>query len=127
VLQAHAIDSAAFRRLEDRYRDWNAWTLHLPGTYYLQVVQEIFKENRLAGGQFMALGRRIDLAGLRCGLFLLAAQYDDVVAPEQVFATEHLTQRAVAKAIAPCGHLGLFMGRKVLSTAWPEIAAWLTS
>jgi len=31
----------------------------------------------------------------------------------------------VSKAAAACGHLGLFMGREVLSTVWPDVARWL--
>jgi len=124
-----AMESAPFRRLESRFRDWYAWTVNLPGTYYLQVVGQLFKENRLAAGKFVALGRRVDLSRLHCPLFLLAARDDDVVAPEQIFATEHLVDRehcTITKAIAPCGHLGLFMGRNVLSTVWPDIARWLS-
>jgi poly(3-hydroxybutyrate) depolymerase len=125
---ADAIDAAPFRRLESRFRDWYGWTVDLPGTYYLQVVAQIFKENRLATGDFVALGRRIDLSKLHCPLFLLAARDDDIVAPEQIFATQRLVgygHRPIAKAIAPCGHLGLFMGRNVLATVWPDIARWL--
>jgi poly(3-hydroxybutyrate) depolymerase len=125
---ADAIDAAPFRRLESRFRDWYAWTVDLPGTYYLQVVGQIFKENRLATGDFVALGRRIDPSKLHRPLFLLAARDDDIVAPEQIFATEHLVDHAhcsIAKTIAPCGHLGLFMGRSILSTVWPDIARWL--
>jgi poly(3-hydroxyalkanoate) synthetase len=61
-------------------------------------------------------------------LFLLAARDDDVVAPEQLFATEHLVDSrscAIEKVTAPCGHLGLFMGREILADIWPEIARWL--
>jgi poly(3-hydroxybutyrate) depolymerase len=125
---ADAMESAPFRRLESRFRDWYAWAVDLPGTYYLQVVGQLFKENRLASGEFVALGRRIDLSKLHCPLFLLAARDDDIVVPEQMFATEHLVDRkhcTITKAIAPCGHLGLFMGRNVLSRVWPEIARWL--
>src|SRR5262245_45752854 len=55
-----AIGSDAFRRLEARFHEWYAWTVDLPGTYYLQVVEQLFKENRLAGGSFEILGRPID-------------------------------------------------------------------
>jgi poly(3-hydroxyalkanoate) synthetase len=126
---AEAIDSASFRRLECRFREWYAWTVDLPGTYYLQVVGQLFKENRLATGHFLALGRRIDLSELHCPLFLLAARDDDIVAPEQLFAVERLVDCGhctIAKAVAPCGHLGLFMGRDILSTVWPNIARWLS-
>jgi poly(3-hydroxybutyrate) depolymerase len=123
-----AVGSAPFHRLESRFRDWHAWTVDLPGAYYLQVVGQLFKENRLATGHFVALGRRIDLSKLHCPMFLLAAQDDDIVAPEQIFATEHLVDYehcTIRRAIAPCRHLGLFMGRKVLSGVWPDIARWL--
>jgi len=120
--------SASFDRLECRFRDWYAWTVDLPGTYYLQVVEQLFKENRLAAGSFVALGRRIDVSRLRCPVFLLAASEDDTVVPEQVFAMERLVDArtcAITKSTAPCGHLGLFMGRKVLGGVWRDIARWL--
>ena len=89
----------------------------------------LFKENRLATGRFVALGRRVDLSELRCLLFLLAARDDDVVAPEQIFATERLISckpRALEKTVAPGGHLGLFMGRETHADTWPDIARWLS-
>ena len=70
----HAASSLAFQRLESRFRKWYAWTVDLPGSYYLQVVQQLFKENRLASGTFVALGQRIDLSrcAARCFCWLLA-------------------------------------------------------
>jgi len=115
------------------FAGWNlasaiASTLDLPGTYYLQVVEDLFEHNRLAAGRFVALSRKVDLSELRCPLFLLAARDDDVVAPEQIFATEHLVDRrcSIEKAVAPCGHLGLFMGKEILARIWPDIARWLS-
>jgi poly(3-hydroxyalkanoate) synthetase len=128
ILQpVQAESSAVFQRLESRFRKWYGWTVDLPGIYYLQIVQQLFKENRLATGTFAALGRRVDVSNVRCPLFLLAARDDDVVAPEQIFATKKLLHAdcSVTSAVAPCGHLGLFMGRKVLSTVWTDIARWL--
>ena len=43
-------------RVLERFDRWNAETLNLPGTYYLQIVNWIFRENRIATGRFMALG-----------------------------------------------------------------------
>jgi poly(3-hydroxyalkanoate) synthetase len=125
---SEALTSSNFGRLATRFRNWYASTVDLPGTYYLQVVEHLFKENRLATGRFVALGRRIDLSKVGCPLFLLAARDDDVVAPEQVFATERLVdgeRSAVRKSVAPCEHLGMFMGKEILANVWPEIARWL--
>jgi hypothetical protein len=33
---------------------------------------------------------------------------------------------SIQKAVAPCGHLGLFMGREILAQIWPDIARWLS-
>jgi len=94
----------------------------------LQVVEHLFKHNHLATGRFVALSRKVDLSKLRCPLFLLAAGDDDVVAPAQIFATEHLVDPrcSIEKTAAPCGHLGLFMGKEILARIWPDIARWLS-
>jgi poly(3-hydroxybutyrate) depolymerase len=118
----------AWRRLEGQFQQWHAATVDLPGTYYLQVVEWLYKQNRLADGKLVALGHRIDLARVRVPSFLLAARDDDVVAPEQVFATEARVGTPASEietAVVPCRHLGLFMGARTLRTVWPKVARWL--
>ena len=124
-----ATDPARLGRLEARFRAWSAWTLDLPGSYYLDVVERLFKRNELAAGRFVALGRRIDLSTLCIPIFLLAARDDALVAPAQIFATAHLVgapPHRVRTAIAPCSHLGLFMGQRILNETWPPVVRWLT-
>jgi poly(3-hydroxyalkanoate) synthetase len=116
------------RMLLDRFERWDRATLDLPGTYYLEVTDRVFRQNQIARGCFVALGRRIDLAELRVPVFLLAGEDDIVVPRDQAFATARLlgTQAAwLKRACEPCGHLSLFMGRKVLSHTWRRIARWL--
>ncbi|WP_456618999.1 MULTISPECIES: alpha/beta fold hydrolase [unclassified Bradyrhizobium] len=111
-----------------RFDRWNTETLDLPGTYYLQIVNWIFRENRIAGGHFTALGRAIDLKDVKAPVFLLAGLDDDVVPAAQALATANLlgTPPAfVAAASEPSNHLGLFMGARTHAHAWPRIAGWL--
>lgn len=118
----------AWRRLEADFQEWYAQTVDLPGAYYLEVVEWLFKQNRLAEGKVTALGHRIDLAELRVPMFLLAARDDDVVAPAQVLAAAKRVgtpPSEIKTAIAPCQHVGLFMGARTLRTIWPDIARWL--
>lgn len=122
------IGSPAFAALEATFRQWHAWTVDLPGTYYLEVIEKLYKRNEIAAGQFIALGEPIDLARMRTPIYLLAARDDELIAPAQMFATEHLIgtpAHAIAKALAPCNHGSLFMGRKILTDYWPWIARWL--
>src|SRR6185436_16568474 len=113
------------RMLLDRFARWDRATLDLPGTYYLEVTERVFRQNQIARGQFVALGRRIDLAGLCVPVFLLAGEGDIVVPRDQAFATARLlgtSPMALERACEPCGHLGLFMGRGALSHSWRRIA-----
>ncbi len=120
--------TAAFAPLEARFRAWYGRTVDLPGPYYLEIIEKLYKRNALAAGAFVALGQRIDLGAIRQPLFMLAARDDEVVAPAQLFAAEHLVAtpaRDICKAIAPCSHVGLFVGRTALTQFWPRIAHWL--
>lgn len=122
------LGSPAFARLDALFRTWHAWTVDLPGTYFLEVVERLYRRNELAAGSFPALGQKIDLASMRTPLLLLAARDDELVAPAQLFAAEHLVGTPADKirtALAPCRHLGLFMGKTILTKYWPSIARWL--
>ncbi|MGY3409878.1 poly(3-hydroxyalkanoate) synthetase [Bradyrhizobium sp. GM5.1] len=104
-----------------RFERWNAEPLNLPGTYYLEIVNWIFRENRIARGQFTALGRGIDLKDVKAPVFLLAGLDDDVVPAAQALATAGLlgTPPAfIAAASQPSNHLGLFMGARTHAHAW---------
>jgi poly(3-hydroxybutyrate) depolymerase len=129
ILQTNElIESPAFAALEAMFRDWYVWTVDLPGTYYLEVIEKLYKKSEIATGQFVALGEKIELANMRAPLFLLAGSEDELIAPAQLFATEHLVgtpAHDIRKALAPCRHAGLFMGKKILGDYWPRIARWI--
>lgn len=120
--------SPEFAQLEAIFRNWNASTIDMPGTYYLEVIEKLYKRNELATGGFVALGQRIDLSRLRLPIYLLAGNADDVVTAEQLFAVARLVRtqpKYLRQEIAPSNHLGLFMGKRTLEEYWPRIAAWL--
>jgi len=122
------IGSPEFTRLEAIFKKWNSWTIDVPGTYYLEIIEKLYKRNELAAGSFVALGQKIDLSRLRLPMYLLAGSADEVVAPEQLLAVERLvgTQpEYIRHEIAPCNHLGLFMGKRTLEEYWPRIVGWM--
>jgi poly(3-hydroxyalkanoate) synthetase len=122
------IGSAAFGKLETIFRRWYAFTLDLPGTFFLETVEKLYKRNELARGEFVALGQKVDLARITIPLFMLAARDDELTAPPQLFAAEHLVStplRDLRKVTVRCRHVGLFMGKRTLAEAWPGIVRWL--
>jgi poly(3-hydroxybutyrate) depolymerase len=120
--------SPEFTRLGAIYRNWNSWTIDVPGTYYLEVIEKLYRRNELASGSFVALGQKINLSHLRLPIYLLAGSADQVVAPEQLLAMERLVgtrPEHFRHDVAPCNHLGLFMGQRTLREYWPRIVRWI--
>ncbi|MBI5260272.1 MAG: alpha/beta hydrolase [Bradyrhizobium sp.] len=127
LLSAEALHG---RELLERFRQWNEETLDLPGAYYRQVINWIFRENRIATGRFVALGRPIDLHELKTPVFLVVGRNDEVVPAEQALATSQLLGTPAPlmhTVIEPCNHLGLFMGAGTHAGSWRHIAGWLGS
>ncbi|MGC2408856.1 MAG: alpha/beta fold hydrolase [Methyloceanibacter sp.] len=126
-LFAHIEDKCYIERTE-RFERWYENPIDLPGVYYLQAVKLLFKENRLAKGTFVALGRKLALKDVNAPAYLLAGESDDITTEEQVFNAEKLIgtpSSAIVKKLAPGGHIGLFMGPRTLAEIWPDIAAWI--
>ena len=122
------IGSPEFTQLEAIFKNWNSWTIDIPGKYYLEVVEKLYRRNELADGSFVALGQKIDLSRLRLPMYLLAGSADEVVAPEQLLAVERLVGTPPEyrrHEVAPCNHLGLFMGKRTLEEYWPRIVRWM--
>jgi poly(3-hydroxyalkanoate) synthetase len=120
--------AAALTRLEGSFWAWFSWTVDLPGVYFTEIVEKVFKRNEIATGSFVALGERIDLGTVKAPMFMLAARDDELVAPAQLFAAERLvgtSPRNLCRMIVPCRHLGLFMGRTVLAQTWPKVVRWI--
>jgi len=115
--------------VRERFRIWSDATVDLPGVFYRQSVLWLFKENRLAEGRFVALGRQIDLGEVRQPLFLVSAQDDDVVPSPQLMAVQRLvgTRPEAIESLTTSGnHLSLFFGGDTLRDAWGRVAHWLS-
>ena len=128
-LYDHIADKGYVARSE-HFERWFENTLDLPGRYYLQAVEQLFKANRFAKGEFIGLGRKLSLKDIKVPLYLLAGEQDDITTREQVFAAAHLVgtpHSAIVTRMAPGGHIGLFMGSRTLAEAWPAIGHWMKS
>jgi pimeloyl-ACP methyl ester carboxylesterase len=109
-----------------KFNVWNLRTVDLPGAYFVQTAEWVFRENRLARGSFPALGRPAPLSAVEAPIFVLAAADDEVVSLPQATAAKSLCRRTRVKIrIAPGRHLSLFMGRRTVGGVWRDIAQWL--
>ncbi len=122
------IDDPVYLKKEETFESWYENPLDLPGRWYLQAITQIFKENRLAKGTFVGLGRTLNLHAIKCPAYLLAGAGDDITTPEQVLdAAKYLgtPKSHIVQQTVPGGHIGLFMGARTLKEYWPAIAKWI--
>jgi poly(3-hydroxyalkanoate) synthetase len=123
---AEAALQCADQAMTEKFEAWNARTVDLPGAYFMQTAEWVFRENRLAAGSFPALGRRVGLAEISAPILALAAADDEVVSLPQAVAIQSICRNAkVAARVEPGRHLSLFMGRRTLRTAWRDAASFL--
>ncbi len=126
-LYEHVDDPRYVKRFEN-FERWYEYTLDLPGNWYLQVIKELFKENRLYRGRFVGLGKRLSLKDIKSPVYLLAGDSDEITPRLQVFNAEKKLGTAkskIVKDLAKGGHIGLFMGSRPLRENWPKIARWI--
>lgn len=122
------IDDPEYLQRTEAFERWYENTVDLPGHWYLQVIEQLFKQNRFAKGAFVALGKSVKPQSVTCPLYLLAGSTDDITPKEQVFNASNFFGTPADKIVqdmASGGHIGLFMGSHALKENWPKIAAWL--
>jgi len=126
-LYGHVDDSCYVRRAE-RFARWYENPLDLPGRYYLQAIDELFKHNEFAKVKFVGLGRVLDPKSITIPVYLIAGDSDDITPKEQVFGAAPLlgtTASSIATREVPGGHIGLFMGTRTLADVWPGVGHWI--
>jgi polyhydroxyalkanoate depolymerase len=126
-LYTHIEDRNYIERTE-AFERWYENPIDLPGAFYLQAVKELFRNNSLAKGTFVGLGRRLSLSDVTAPAYLLAGDIDDITPKPQVFAARRLLgtpTKQIVCDVASGGHIGLFMGARTLAKHWPKIGAWI--
>ncbi|MFA5040612.1 MAG: alpha/beta fold hydrolase, partial [Bdellovibrionales bacterium] len=79
------IDDPEYSQKNEAFERWYKCVIDLPGRWFLQVVEQLFKENRFAKGEFEALGQTVAPQTIVCPTYLLAGASDDITPQEQIF------------------------------------------
>ena len=72
------VEDPEFIKMRDEFARWYEHPLDLPGRWYLQAIEQIFKNNEFCKGEFVALGRKIGLHDITCPTFLMAGEGDEL-------------------------------------------------
>ncbi len=93
-----------------RFKEWYDQPVNLPGTWYIEAVDKLFKKNLLIKGELDILGRKVELKQISCPVFLIAGDRDDITPPDQVFnMARYVSGPARKKLIEDAGHIAVFV------------------
>lgn len=105
-------------------KNWYDYPQDIAGDFYLWIVEQLFRDNKLIKGELVVGGRPVDLGQITCPVHLLGGTRDHITPPEQVFAMADYVgtpPEKVHQHLVIAGHIGLFMGREVLTDYWSPI------
>jgi poly(3-hydroxybutyrate) depolymerase len=122
------INDAEYLERNRRFNQWYEFTQPLGGRMYLEVIEHLFKENKLVKGDLEIMGRKVDLSAIHQPIYLIAGTRDDITPPEQLFAIrQHVSSASVTETLVEAGHIGVFMRSKVIKEIWSELFATLSA
>lgn len=119
-------DTEQARTIKDFYDEYFA-VLDMTAEFYLETVQRVFQEWRLARGELEYKGRRVNPKAIRrTALFTVEGERDDICAIGQTVAAHDLCSslrpyRKKHYMQAGVGHYGVFAGRRWASQIYPLV------
>lgn len=98
-------------------RAWYENPQDIPGSWYLEAVDNLFRKNKLVKGELYIGKRRVVLERINCPVDVVNGDDDEITLIPQCFALtknvstpEHLITRTILKGV---GHIGSFVSSKV--------------
>lgn len=107
----------------------NRWFLDnpmIPGSAYIQFIEDCYQHNLLIKNQMKINSHRIDLGKISCPLLNILAQYDHLI---PIFSGRALGRvysgKNYQEIIFPSTHIGLAVSKKAHLNLWPRVGEWL--
>jgi len=118
-------------RIVESWHAMNTWVTDLipmAGATYKQLIQELYRENRLIEGRMLIRGERVDLSCIKASLLNVIALADHISPPcqsESIMTKVSSKDQLLLKVKG--GHIGMMAGSGALKYTWPHIDSWLAA
>jgi polyhydroxyalkanoate synthase len=116
-------------RIVESWHAMNTWVndlISMTGGTYLQLINELYRENRLIEGKMIIRGEHVDLSRIRANLLNVIALTDHISPSCQ---SESIMQKVSSKDQllfkVKGGHIGMMAGSGAQKYTWPHINTWL--
>jgi polyhydroxyalkanoate synthase len=118
-------------KVVESWHAMNTWvreTIPMTGAAYRQLINDLYKENRLVQGTLLIRGERVDLARLRASVLNVIAEADHITPPCQSEGVMPLIGSLDKELFrVRGGHIGIMAGSGAEKTTWPHIEQWLAT
>jgi polyhydroxyalkanoate synthase subunit PhaC len=118
-------------RIVESWHAMNTWVTDLipmAGATYKQLIQELYRENRLIEGRMLIRGERVDLSRIRANLLNVIALADHISPPCQSESSmTKVSSKDQLLLKVKGGHIGMMAGSGALKYTWPHIDSWLAA
>jgi polyhydroxyalkanoate synthase len=115
----------------DAWHAMNTWVrdiIPMAGGAYKQLINELYKENRLMEGKLELRGENVNLKNLRASLLNVIAESDHITPPcqsEGIMEVVGSQDKELLRVRG--GHIGIMAGRGAEKNTWPHIESWLAA
>lgn len=84
---------------------WNGDSVRMPATMHTEYLETLYGQNRLARGEYVALGEQLDLKDLTVDVYVVGAINDHIVPWKSSFGVVGLTGGKVRYVLSNGGHI----------------------
>ena len=117
---------AGYVEMFGRFERWMNSDVPLAGGIFREMVEQVFRANRLMTSEFRIGSGTVDLKQITCPLLNIIATYDDVVPIGASMPLLDLTGSLDGRNLMfPAGHIGSTVSVSAHKKLWPEVGAWL--
>ncbi len=104
---------------------WGNDNVGLPGAFYEQYLRDFYRGDKLARGELVVSGRRVDLTALRMPLHCVSFAHDSIVPAEsaqELMAIAGSIDKVATKLGG--GHVGAVVAKSASERLWPKLASF---
>ncbi|MCZ7393480.1 MAG: alpha/beta fold hydrolase [Candidatus Methanoperedens sp.] len=127
--------SAEFNKEFLTYESWrdalriNRWfidTPMIPGSTYIQFIEDCYQRNLLINNKMRIDSQIVDLRKIHCPLLNILAKYDHIVPLAAGKALKDVyPEKSYEEIVFPSSHIGLSVSREAHLNLWPKVCEWV--
>jgi polyhydroxyalkanoate synthase len=119
------LDNEDFVENFARMERWLGDGIDVAGETYVEFLEDVYQENRLARGEMTLGDREIDLDRIDVPVLQIVGEYDHLIPPEaSTTFNERLVNAETDVIEFPTGHIGLSVSSRSHEELWPQVCDW---